>query len=132
MKKKNEIIIVFDGFCILCNNYTSWLSKNNPDKNIYFTNFESRYIKKEYPNLKLANTVIVINEKNDILTKSNAIKHCINYIRINNIIKSIINITPNFIIDIFYDLIAKNRYRLFGKNDSCQVPKNINDKNILF
>ena len=127
-----KIIVVFDGFCILCNNYISWLSKNNPDKNIYFTNFESTYIKKEYPNLKLANTVLVINEKNDILTKSNAIKYCINHIRINIIIKSIINITPNFIINVFYDLIAKNRYILFGKNDSCQVPKNINDKNILF
>lgn len=127
-----KIIVVFDGFCILCNNYISWLSKNNPDKNIYFTNFESTYIKKEYPNLKLTNTVLVINEKNDILTKSNAIKYCINHIRINIIIKSIINITPNFIINVFYDLIAKNRYILFGKNDSCQVPKNINDKNILF
>ena len=127
-----KIIVVFDGFCILCNNYIGWLSKNNPDKNIYFTNFESTYIKKEYPNLKLTNTVLVINEKNDILTKSNAIKYCINHIRINIIIKSIINITPNFIINVFYDLIAKNRYVLFGKNDSCQVPKNINDKNILF
>ena len=127
-----KIIVVFDGFCILCNNYIGWLSKNNPDKNIYFTNFESTYIKKEYPNLKLTNTVLVINEKNDILTKSNAIKYCINHIRINIIIKSIINITPNFIINVFYDLIAKNRYMLFGKNDSCQVPKNINDKNILF
>lgn len=127
-----KIIVVFDGFCILCNNYISWLSKNNPDKNIYFTNFESTYIKKEYPNLKLTNTVLVINEKNHILTKSNAIKYCINHIRINIIIKSIINITPNFIINVFYDLIAKNRYILFGKNDSCQVPKNINDKNILF
>ena len=127
-----KIIVVFDGFCILCNNYISWLSKNNPDKNIYFTNFESTYIKKEYPNLKLANTVLVINEKNDILTKSNAIKYCINHIRINIIIKSIINIIPNFIINVFYDLISKNRYILFGKNDSCQVPKNINDENILF
>ena len=127
-----KVIVVFDGFCVLCNNYTSWLSKNNPDKNIYFTNFESTYIKKEYPNLKLANTVLVINEKNDILTKSSAIKYCINHIRINIIIKSIINITPNFIINVFYDLISKNRYILFGKNDSCQVPKNINDKNILF
>ena len=99
---------------------------------IIFTNFESKYIKDRYPKLKLGNTVIVINEKNDILTKSKAIKYCINYVRINIMIKSIINITPNFIIDIFYDLIARNRYKLFGKNDFCQVPKNINDKNILF
>ena len=127
-----KIIVVFDGFCILCNNYTSWLSKNNLKKNIYFTNFESNYIKKEYPNLKLGNTLFVINGNKDILTKSNAIKYCLDHLRINIIIKSFIKMTPNFIIDIFYNLIAKNRYRLFGKNDSCQVPKNINNKNILF
>ena len=127
-----KIIVVFDGFCILCNNYTSWLSKNNSKKNIYFTNFESNYIKKEYPNLKLGNTLFVINGNKDILTKSNAIKYCLDHLRINIIIKSFIKMTPNFIIDIFYNLIAKNRYKLFGKNDSCQVPKNINDKNILF
>lgn len=128
----NKIIVVFDGFCVLCNNYTSWLSKNNPDKNIYFTNFESHYIIERYPNLKLGNSVIVINENKDILIKSNAIKYCLDHLRINIIIKKIIKMTPNFIVDIFYNLIAKNRYRLFGRYDSCQVPKNINAKNILF
>tara|TARA_B100001250_G_scaffold87895_1_gene72710 strand:+ start:458 stop:847 length:390 start_codon:yes stop_codon:yes gene_type:complete len=128
----NKIIVVFDGFCVLCNNYTSWLSKNNPNKNIYFTNFESNYIKEEYPNLKLENSVFVINKNKNILTRSSAIKCCLNHLSINILIKLFIKITPNFILDIFYDLIAKNRYMLFGKNKSCQVPKNINSENILF
>lgn len=31
-------------------------------------------------------------------------------------------IIPPFIRDFFYDLIAKNRYRLFGRKDHCMVP----------
>ena len=54
------MIIVFDGYCILCNKYVRWISKRNPSKNIYFTNFNSVFIKEKYPNLKLGNTVFVI------------------------------------------------------------------------
>lgn len=31
-------------------------------------------------------------------------------------------IIPKFIRDYFYDLIAKNRYKWFGKRDSCRMP----------
>ena len=55
-----KIVIVFDGFCVLCNNYVRWVSERNPDKNIYFTNFDSVYIKKNYPKLNLGDTVFII------------------------------------------------------------------------
>lgn len=31
-------------------------------------------------------------------------------------------IIPKFIRDFFYNLIAKNRYKLFGKKDACRIP----------
>jgi predicted DCC family thiol-disulfide oxidoreductase YuxK len=31
-------------------------------------------------------------------------------------------IIPRFIRDFFYDLIAKSRYRVFGKRESCMLP----------
>lgn len=31
-------------------------------------------------------------------------------------------IVPRPLADIFYDLVAKNRYRLFGKLDACTIP----------
>ena len=34
----------------------------------------------------------------------------------------IIIITPNFISNFFYRIIAKNRYKIFGKKDSCYIP----------
>lgn len=126
-----KIIVVFDGFCVLCNKYVHWVSKKNPSKNIYFTNFESSFIKKNYPELTLGDTVFVINNKNKVLKKSAAIKHCIRFLKINPIVKFFVLILPDFLLDIFYNIISKNRYKIFGKYDACTIPKNINKSNIL-
>ena len=127
-----KVIVVFDGFCVLCNNYVSWVSKRNPSKNIYFTNFDSNYIKKNYPKLKLGDTIFIIREDNKILHRSEAIKHSFKYIRLNYFLKTLIRISPNFLLDIFYRLIASNRYFLFGKLEVCSTPNDVNQENILF
>ena len=127
-----KAIVVFDGFCVLCNNYTSWLSKNNPDKNIYFTNFQSTFIKTNHPEITLGDTIFVITQENKILKKSAAIKYCIKQLNINPVIKFILLFSPNFLLDIFYRIIATNRYRLFGKLDVCSIPNDISKEHFLF
>tara|TARA_X000000368_G_scaffold159158_1_gene125370 strand:- start:2869 stop:3258 length:390 start_codon:yes stop_codon:yes gene_type:complete len=127
-----KVIIVFDGFCVLCNNYVRWVSKRNPSKNIYYTNFDSNYIKSNYPKLKLGDTIFIIKHDNEILEKSEAIKYCFKYIRLNYFLKTLIRVSPNFLLDIFYRIIATNRYRLFGKLDVCSIPNDISQENILF
>ena len=127
-----KIIIVFDGFCVLCNNYVRWVSKRNPNKNIYFTNFDSEYIKNNYSELNLGDSVFIITEGNQILERSQAIKYCLKYVKLNYFLKTIIKLSPNFLLDIFYRLIAKNRYFLFGKLDVCSIPDDVNQENILF
>ena len=126
-----KVIVVFDGFCVLCNYYVSWVSKRNPNKNIFFTNFESNYIKRNYPKLKLGDTIFIIKKDNEILQRSEAIKYCFKYIRLNYFLKTLIIFSPNFLMDIFYRIIAANRYTLFGKNETCLVPDNILKENIL-
>ena len=127
-----KVIVVFDGFCVLCNNYVRWVSKRNPSKNIYFTNFESNYIKNNYPKLKLGDTIFIITEDNKLLHRSEAIKYSFKHIRLNYFLKTLIRISPNFLLDIFYRLIASNRYFLFGKLEVCSTPNDVNQENILF
>lgn len=127
-----KVIIVFDGYCILCNKYVRWISKRNPSKNIYFTNFNSVFIKEKYPNLKLGNTVFVIKNNGEVLTKSQAIKYCIKYLKINLILKYMLLTIPNFFLNFLYELIARNRYNIFGKYNECTIPDSIKSSNILY
>ena len=128
----DRVVVVFDGFCVLCNNYVRWISKRNPSSNIYFTNFESQFINENYPNLKLGDTIFLITSDDRLLKRSEALKYVLKYIRFNTFLKFLINILPNFVLDIFYRLIAFNRYSLFGKHDICSVPDDISKENILF
>ena len=126
-----KVIVVFDGFCVLCNNFVRWISKRNPEKNIYFTNFESDYIKKNYPKLNLGDTVFIITQDDQILEKSEAIKYCFKYIKLNGFFKTLIKLSPNFILNLFYQIIATNRYKLFGKLEVCSIPNDVSKDNIL-
>ena len=127
--KKN--IVVFDGYCVMCSKYVLWLMQRNKIKNIYFTHFESRFIRENYPYLKLGNTVFVINENEEILVRSKAIKHCINQTDLNFISKFLFNLIPSFILDIFYIVISKIRYKIFGKKHICSYPNQLISERIL-
>ena len=127
--KKN--IVVFDGYCVMCSKYVLWLMQRNKIKNIYFTHFESRFIKDNYPYLKLGNTVFVINENEEILVRSKAVKHCINQTDLNFVSKFLFNLIPSFILDIFYIVISKIRYKIFGKKHTCSYPNQLISERIL-
>jgi predicted DCC family thiol-disulfide oxidoreductase YuxK len=37
-------------------------------------------------------------------------------------------VLPKFLRDFVYDLIAKHRYKIFGRRDVCYIPENGNEK----
>jgi len=127
-----KIIVVFDGFCILCNRYVLLISERDLNNKFYFTTFQSRFIKDNYPKIKLANTVLVITEENEILTKSEAIIYCLSNIRFNKLCLKLIRYVPFVILDFIYNTIAIYRYKTFGKYNKCTIPKNISKIKILY
>jgi predicted DCC family thiol-disulfide oxidoreductase YuxK len=71
--------------------------------------------------------VLIINDKH--FTKSTAALLIIKNLK--SIVKLLypLIILPKPIRDFFYDLIAKNRYKFFGKRDVCRIPtEEENDK----
>jgi predicted DCC family thiol-disulfide oxidoreductase YuxK len=65
---------------------------------------------------------VILISGNDVYTKSTAaLKICK---ELNSPVKFLfpLIIIPKFVRDFVYDLIAKYRYKLFGKRESCRVP----------
>ena len=71
----------------------------------------------------LAHEKMFLNSNGEILQKSDAFIFLLTLLKKYVILKSIIQITPKVIRDFFYDVIAKNRYKWFGKYESCKIPK---------
>ena len=126
-----NIIIVFDGYCVLCENFVKWVAKKDKDFKIRFTTFESNYINKNYSEIKLKNSVVVIDSNNKFFRKSGAVILCLRTIDYNKSLLSILEILPRPMLDVVYSLVAVLRYKMFGKKKKCSLPSNIFSERIL-
>ena len=125
-------IIYFDGVCNLCN-WSIRLVINQDKKGIYsFASLQSDYAQKHliYTNGQYIKYNSVVYQEGDrILIKSDAVFHIISEIGSWWKVFLVFKILPKSWCDWLYDVIAKNRYRWFGKKDKCMVPtKNVASK----
>ena len=126
MDKKS--IIVFDGICSLCNKFVLFVVKR--DYNDHF-----RFISLQSPNLHKylnssnkidaneANSILLINHEGSVKIKSEAIALIFCRLKGLKSLNLIMNLFPNNIRNIVYSLVAKYRYKIFGKTDQCSLVK---------
>ena len=121
-------IIFFDGECNLCNSFISYVINRDSNKSLYFCTLQSNLAKtllNEYDSIILETnfSTIYYYSNNKLYSKSSAILHIFLELSIlHKIIAKIALIIPKLIRDFIYTLISKNRYRLFGKKETCRLP----------
>jgi predicted DCC family thiol-disulfide oxidoreductase YuxK len=122
---KNKTILLFDGYCNLCHSSVQFVLKHEKNQELYFTSLQSPIgieILNHYSiNPKEIDSLVLI-EKNKAYTKSSAALRLGKYLKGFYSLGYIFIIVPSFIRNWVYDYIAKNRYKWYGKQDSCIVP----------
>ena len=122
---KNKSIILFDGVCNFCNSSVNFIIKHDTKKHFLFASLQSDVAKEillQLDKKKLIEDSIVLIQDGKLYQKSTA---ALKISRKLNGLYPIIyafTIVPLFIRDGLYDIIAKNRYKWFGKKDSCMIP----------
>ena len=122
----SKSVILFDGYCNLCNSQVNSILRFDSKKFFYFSNLDSSFSKKVIKENKvesLEGNTIILYHNNKIIIKSNAAIKIAYLLGGFFKIFIIFKILPNFIRDGIYDVISRNRYRWFGKSDSCYIPK---------
>jgi len=122
---KEKQIILFDGVCNFCNFWVNFVIKRDKKDLFRFAALQSEKAKKlaskfNFDNLK-QDTFILIGGEN-IYTKSTAAFKICKQLSGPIKILFLFIILPKFFSDFIYDLIAKNRYKIFGKRESCRIP----------
>tara|TARA_B100000123_G_scaffold202363_1_gene152297 strand:- start:1078 stop:1500 length:423 start_codon:yes stop_codon:yes gene_type:complete len=123
---KNKTIILFDGECAMCNNYILFVAKNDSDDNFRFLSIQNKKVnelKKIYSICTNNISSIYIIHNNKIKRKSKAVIKIISMLKFPYNLLIVFYVIPNFLRDIIYDLVAKNRYRIFGKVNECSIVK---------
>ncbi len=119
-------IVFFDGVCNLCNWSVDFILKHDKKEHFSFASLQGETAK-QYVLTELS-SVIYINESGEVFDKSDAVIEIAPHLFAFGKVLFVFKFIPKFIRDGFYNWIAKNRYKLFGKKDSCRLPS-IEEKN---
>ena len=120
---KNNEVIIYDGICVLCNKYIKWVLDKDKENLFLISNLQSKFTEEKFPELRKIDSVAVIKKNGEIIQKSKAVNHILKSINRLILLRIILNILPLSISNFFYDIVAKSRYKVFGKYDSCQLPE---------
>jgi predicted DCC family thiol-disulfide oxidoreductase YuxK len=126
--KKNHAnyeLILFDGVCNFCNASINFVIDHDPKSHFKFAPLQSEIgqdiLSKFNKNKKDFDSIILLKD-NQLYQKSEAALEITKHLSGFWKYVSIFRILPPFFLNFFYDIIAKNRYRIFGKADSCRMP----------
>ena len=124
MNKINNILL-FDGLCNLCNGSVNFILKRDKIGKFKFASLQSGrgidLCKQHNIDTNIVDSIVLI--KNDsVFIKSSAVLEIVKDMPIGWRLFRIGIILPKFICDWLYDIIAKHRYKIFGKKDECPIP----------
>ncbi len=125
MSNQKHTILLFDGICNLCNSVVIFIIKRDKRKQIRYAPLQSDIGKALLVKYQLKtnfdNSLVFIDNNKVYLKSSGALRLSIYLKGLWPLFYPLIFL-PRFIRDKGYDIIARNRYRWFGKREKCMVP----------
>lgn len=116
-------IVYFDGVCGLCNGFIDFVISLDKKNHFLFSPLQSEYAKTHLPEeytLDLKSVVLQID--GNTYSKSRAVLKVLDLIGGPWKLSIVFQLIPQGIADKIYDLVATNRYKLFGKKETCRLP----------
>ena len=118
-------IVFFDGVCILCNSSVQLILKNDCKQYFYFATLQSDVAKEvllHLPEEIRQKDSIILRDKGRFYVQSAAALRIAYQLGSWWYLTQILWIFPTFFRDYIYGLIARNRYKWFGKKEQCMLP----------
>lgn len=116
-------VIFFDGYCGLCNGFVDFVMKIDKNGVFKFSPLQSEFAKahlKPEDIQQLKSVVVLIEDRT--FRKAPAVMEVFRELGGGWKALSTLGVLPSGILNLGYDLVAENRYRLFGKRETCRLP----------
>ncbi|MEO5590955.1 MAG: thiol-disulfide oxidoreductase DCC family protein [Chitinophagaceae bacterium] len=124
-KDVNKKIVLFDGVCNLCSNSVQFILKKDRKNQFLFGSLQGKagqeYLRKFNLPANTFNSFMLVEDQK-LYTRSAAALRMLKHLGSGWSLLYAFIIIPKFIRDGIYNLVAKNRYKWFGKKDACWIP----------
>jgi predicted DCC family thiol-disulfide oxidoreductase YuxK len=118
-------IILFDGVCNLCSSSVQFIIKRDKKNQFLFGSLQGiagqEYLKQFNLPADSFNSFMLL-EDGKLYTRSSGALRMLKYLGTGWQLFYSFIIVPKFIRDGVYNIIAKNRYKWFGKKEACWIP----------
>lgn len=121
----NRSIVIFDGVCNFCNWSVSFIIKRDPEGLFAFTPMQSDLAQNLMEEHQISNVGIdtfLLIKNDQCFVFSTAALEIAKDLTGFWYLFSVFRIVPSFIRDFFYKAFARNRYKIFGRRETCMVP----------
>ena len=126
MYEKESSILFFDGVCNLCSSAVQFILQHEVDHNLKFASLQSelgKYVLKTINQEDLKPESLILIMEGQIFMKSTAVSLVAQHLGLPWRLVGWLNFIPLAIRDRLYDMVAKNRYKIFGKRTQCWMPE---------
>ena len=119
-------IMIFDGECVLCNSAVRFVLRHELAAEMTFTTTQSEagraLAARHGISAEDLDFTFVLVEGDRALLRSDAALQVASHLRAPWRWLGVLRVVPRPLRDALYSAIARRRYRLFGKYDSCMMP----------
>jgi len=119
-------ILFYDGVCGLCDRLVQFVLRRDRAARFRFAALQSDVATQTLghfgKNADDLDTVYVLDGDGKLLSKSRAIFFVLRALGLPWSLVAVFRVLPAAVTDWFYDRVAHNRYRIWGKRDSCRLP----------
>lgn len=121
-----DLVVIYDGVCKLCNAWVRFLLSHRLPTNVKFAPVQSQQGSVLLEHLGLsADSIqtIVLFDGQHYWLRSEAIFRIMRFLPRPWRLLGLLRFLPLAVTDTLYNLVARNRYRIFGRYDSLRSPE---------
>jgi predicted DCC family thiol-disulfide oxidoreductase YuxK len=125
-------LVFYDGVCGLCDRFVHFLLSRDAAGTLRFARLQGELAQRELAghghDPADLDTVFVIADwqtpRQRVLTRSRAVLHAVGQLGGGwSALARVAHVVPASVADVAYGIIARRRYRLFGRYDACPLPR---------
>lgn len=117
-------VLFFDGVCGLCNRFVDFVLRHDRQHRLFLAPLQGTTAAAELPDevIHELDTVVFLDKQRWQIRSSAVVRILWQLGGIWLIPGTLLWLIPRPLRDVAYRLIAKNRYRLFGRHETCRIP----------
>jgi len=118
-------VVIFDGVCNLCSHTVQFIVAHEVSPTLLFASLQSaagsRLMRQFGLDPEDAKTFVLLEEGLPYVRSEVAIRIS-RHLRMPWRSLGLVRVVPRFLRDYCYNIVARNRYRWFGRRETCMVP----------